>query len=189
MILADIDGVTVAAAAVVSVVSAVAGGTATLLARWLAYKKEQTQQDADIEAAAEGRDAKSRKDAYKEASLAYQSHLRSKDEYIAMQAVVISELEKAQEAWRDAAADCREDVAEQRTVNHFLLEAIRKAFLELKELGRDPGPLPELPTARPRRDAVADFLSRQATQSATAVRELHDSHTTPPKPPANPKGR
>lgn len=180
MILGEMDAVALAAA---SVISAAVGGTATLLARWFAFRKEQNQQDADNAAASDTRDAKTRKDSYKEASLAYQSHLRSKDEYIAMQAAVISELERAQEAWREAAAECREDVAEQRTVNHFLLDAIKRAFAELKELRRDPGPLPELPPTRPRRDAVADFLSRQAAQSATAVRELQDSHTSPPKSP------
>jgi len=174
MILADVD---IAATAITSAISAVAGG---VLGRLLAFRKDRVQQDADNDAASDARETKLRKDAYKEASLAYQAHLKSKDEYIAMQSTVIGELERAQEAWREAAADCREDVTEQRTVNFYLFDALKRAFTELRALGRDPGALPDLPPVRPRRDAVADFLSRQASQSAKTVRELDAKLSTPP---------
>ncbi len=180
MILGDADPVSVATGAVLGTVAGVA---TTLVTRWMTYRKEQTRQDADIEAAANVRDAKTYKDAYKEATAATQAHLRSKDEVIAMQTAVIREHAAAENAWRQVASDCQEDRAEQRAVNHFLLDALQRAFDAIRELGRDPGELPELPPPRPRRsEHEAEFLSRNAAQSARAVKEF-DSQTgrQPPK--------
>lgn len=167
-----------------AVIGAIFSGLSVLLGIWLTHRRKERRQDAQDEAASDARDAKVRKDAYKDARDAWKEHLASKDEYIRMQAGVISEMERAGEAAQHALAECREDAAEQGVVNRLLYDLLRRAYAALKALGQDPGPMPDLPQPRQRRAASeAEFLARQAAQSAAVVRELGDSHVPEPKPP------
>lgn len=86
---------------------------------------------------------------------------------------VIGQQQRVIETLSEENADCREESAGQRTSLRHFLDTIRRHAAALRALGHDPGPDPELPPARPRREGAdsSQFLARQAAQSAAMLTE------------------
>lgn len=91
---------------------------------------------------------------------------------------VVRQQQQAIEAIHTAHVECREESAELRSTVHFLYDMLSRHNDLLKQLGHDPGPMPQLPPPRLKTDP--DFLVRQATQSASLVQAAGQVVKPPP---------
>lgn len=111
----------------------------------------------------------------------YQSVVRRLEEQSERDQAVISQQQRAIESFREANADLREESAELRAAVHFLYDTLKRHAAALKQMGHDPGDLPELPKMRGGLSERADFLARQASQSAGLGEAIRQAPTKPPE--------
>jgi chromosome segregation ATPase len=116
----------------------------------------------------------------------YQDIIRRMEEQAERDQDVIRQQQRAIEVLQEANTECREETAELRAAVHFLYDTARRHSAALRHLGQDPGELPELPRLRDRMSERADFLARQAAQSAGLTEAARQEQPRPPESSAGP---
>jgi hypothetical protein len=125
------------------------------------------------EAAREVREQALKAGAWEDAKTAYEKWLMDQEQQNTRLQGVVDRQQQAIDAIQSRYADCLQTRAQQTGTIHFLHAGLRRAFAELKGLGRDPGELPDLPApADPGEAARAEFNVRQVAQHTSLVREL-----------------
>jgi hypothetical protein len=169
MLLGEFDGLSAALGAAVSAVGGAVVAVLRYVLPWKAKEGDRRFKETDKK---EERDQKVRRESYQEALQAYRDSLRKTEQQCERQASVIEQYQAAFRAYQEADSDKREEIAELRGIVYFLHDHLKRCYLELRECGRDMGELPELPPPRERtRAKEADFLVRQANQSASLTKE------------------
>lgn len=172
---AETDWFTIIVTGVVSLIGGGAAGAATVILAYVAYLKQyyparerEQKQRAEDSAA----DREYRKDEFDKAIQVYaDDNQRLRDE-ISRKEEVITRLTVALEAQQRENSDYREALVEVRTAIRALYKIAQANHDALKEMGRDPGPLPDLPPMQDRFGATtANLLTAQAAQAVLAEKE------------------
>lgn len=99
----------------------------------------------------------------------------------------IKEMKEALEVTLEREIECREDHAEQKNINFFLCDHLKRFHSALEASGADPGPFPEMPPPRKREPKIGpspEFVVKQAIQSAELVGEVSKVIRPPQGPPS-----
>jgi uncharacterized coiled-coil protein SlyX len=155
----DVGGWLAVGTVVGALLTAAAGAAVKLLS-----ERRRIAKDARLDAIAEWRELAARLEAQHERCEA-----------------VISQQQQALDALRAIYTGCREDCVETRSNLRHLYECVRRMHARLKAAGQDPGELPEMPPERERSSAEAEFLARQAAQSAGLLKAADKAIVPPTK--------
>jgi hypothetical protein len=169
MIFAEVDTVSLLLGGGIAGISA---GIVAVLKVVLPYFRERSRQMEAVRAKSESNQLKIRREAYAEAKEALGEVIRRQDEHMERQDFVIKEQHDALEAMAGKYQSCYEECTELRGSLRIVYDAMKRQYNVLKQLGHDPGDLPELPTsiACRERDDV-EFKARQALQSGVLSQE------------------
>jgi hypothetical protein len=169
MIFADLDpgsfvlggGIAAVGAAIVAVLKVI-----------LPYFRERSRLMESVRAKSESNQLKIRREAYAEAKEALGEVIRRQDDHMERQDFVIKEQHDALEAMAGKYQSCYEECTELRGSLRIVYDALKRQYNVLKQLGHDPGDMPELPDsiACRERDDV-EFKARQALQSGVLSQE------------------
>jgi hypothetical protein len=172
-------------------IAAIGAAIVAILKVLLPYLKERSRQMESTRAKSESSQQKIRREAYAEAKEALGEVIRRQDDHMERQDAVIKEQHDALEAMAGKYRDCYEECTELRSSLRIFYDALRRQYNVLKQLGHDPGDMPEIPNSlvcRERDDV--EFKARQALQSGSLTQQaakVVGDHGTPSavKPPPN----